>query len=242
MDNTDQKRPLTFSLFFLRLLSGIIGGATGTLALFVIYFIMSNVMPQTKDVNSLSLFVIIVMTFVGTITANTITGVMITFMDNEKYSRRKTTIVHIFLFNLILFFATIPLYLLGVMLNITNGIAAVHFLLSAFVSALIMEVLAGYKYSLLGIYSTALGIFVSIGIALLMLAAGAKPIVIMFSAMPGVWLILQIIGGIAELIYDNFVHLYGIDAMDIQTDLGGDAVVEPGDEEEEADGNDETDK
>ena len=121
------------------------------------------------------------------------------------------------------------------MQNITNGIAAVHFLLSAFVSALIMEVLAGYKYSLLGIYSTALGIFVSIGIALLLLAGGSKAIVLLFVAMPGVWLILQIIGGVSELIYDNFVRLYGIDAMDVQTDLGGDTEVEPKDEEEDED-------
>ncbi len=235
METTDQKRPLTFSLFFLRLLSGVIGGASGTLALFVVYFIMSNVLPKTDGVSSLSLFVIIIMTFIGTLTANTVTGVMVTFMDNEKYSRRKTIIMHIFLFNLILFFLTIPLYLLGVMQNITNGIAAVHFLLSAFVSALIMEVLAGYKYSLLGIYSTALGIFVSIGIALLLLAGGSKAIVLLFVAMPGVWLILQIIGGVSELIYDNFVRLYGIDAMDVQTDLGGDTEVEPKDEEEDED-------
>jgi len=152
---------------------------------------------------------------VGTLTANTVTGVMITFMDNEKYNRRKTTIMHIFLFNLILFFLTIPLYLLGTILDITLGIAAVHFLLSAFITALIMEVLAGYQYSLLGIYSTALGMFASIAIALLMLAGGSKPIVIMFAAMPGVWLILQVIGGISELIYDNFVRLYGIEALDM---------------------------
>ena len=243
MENAAQKRPLTFSLFFLRLLSGIIGGASGTLALFVVYFIMSNVLPKTGGVSSLSVFVIIIMTFVGTLTANTVTGVMVTFMDNEKYSRRKTIIMHIFLFNLVLFFLTIPLYLLGVMQDITNGIAAVHFLLSAFVSALIMEVLAGYKYSLLGIYSTAFGIFVSIGIALLLLAGGSKAIVIMFVAMPGVWFILQIVGSISELLYDNFVHIYGIDAMDVQTDLGGDTEVEENkeDEEDEEDEDDEDD-
>ena len=226
------KRPLTFTLFFLRLLSGIIGGATGTLTLFVVYFIMSNLIPQTEGVSSLSLFVIIIMTFVGTLTANTVTGVMITFMDNEKYSRRKTTIMQIFLFNLILFFMTIPLYLLGTMLEITNGIAALHFLLSAFISSLIMEVLAGYEYSLLGIYSTALGMFVSIAIALLMMAAGTKPIVIMFVAMPGVWFTLQVVSGIVELVYDNFVRLYGIEAFNIKTDLGGDTEVEHGEKEE----------
>lgn len=229
----EQKRTLTFSLFFLRLLSGIVGGAAGTLALFVVYFLLLNLVPATEDGSALSLFVIIIMTFVGTLTANTVTGVMVTFMDNEKYSRRKTTIMHIFLFNLILFFLTIPLYLLGVTLDIVKGIAAVHFLLSAFISALIMEILAGYQYSLLGIYGTALGVFVSIGLALAIMAAGIEPIVIMFAAMPGVWFILQVVGGIVELVYDNFVRLYGVEALNVQTDLGGDTEVEPEEKEED---------
>jgi len=234
----DQKRPLTFTLFFLRLLSGIVGGAAGTLALFVVYFIMLNVVPQTEGASAPSLFVVIIMAFIGTLTANTVTGVMVTFLDNEKYSRRKTTILHIFMFNLVLFFMTIPLYLLGVSLEISNGIAAVHFLLSAFISALLMEVIAGYSYSLLGIYSTALGIFVSIGIALIVLAGGAKPTVIMFAAMPGVWFILQLVGGFVELLYDNFVRLYGIEVFNIKTDLGGDTEIEPEEKDEMDEGKD----
>jgi len=102
-----------------------------------------------------------------------------------------------------------------------------------------MEVIAGYSYSLLGIYSTALGIFVSMGIALIMLAAGAKPTVIMFAAMPGVWFILQFVGGFVELIYDNFVRLYGIEIFNIKTDLGGDTEVEP-EEKDEIDGGKDT--
>jgi len=241
LNKMEPKRPLTFTLFFLRLLSGMIGGAAGTLALFIVYFIMINVVPPTEGVSSLSFFVIIVMAFIGTLTANTVTGVMVTFMDNQKYFRRKTTIMHIFLFNLILFFITIPLYMLGVMHEITLGIAATHFLLSAFISALIMEVLAGYEYSLLGIYSTALGMFVSIGLALVMLAAGTKDIVIMFAAMPGVWFILQLVGGFVELIYDNFVRLYGIEPFNIKTDLGGDTEIEP-EEKETPEGEDTEDE
>jgi hypothetical protein len=78
--------------------------------------------------------------------------------------------------------------------------------------------------------------FVSIAIALGMMAAGVRPITIIFAAMPGVWLILQTVGGIVELIYDNYVKLYGIDFLNVQTDLGGDKEIEPveeGEEEEE---------
>ena len=146
-----EKRPLTFTLFLLRLLSGITGGVAGTLAAFIVYFAMLFVIPAGEEATSLSTFTIIIMAFIGTLVANTVTAVMLTFMDSQKYSRRKTTITHVFLFNLILFFLTIPLYLLAIPLDIVIGVVALHFLLSAFVSALIMEVLAGYEFSLLGI-------------------------------------------------------------------------------------------
>lgn len=235
-----QKRPLTFTLFLLRMLSGIAGGVAGTLALFVVFFALQSVTSQGDEATSLSVFVIIIMAFVGTLVANTVTGVMVTFLDNAKYSRRKTTIMHIFIFNFILFFLTIPLYMLGVRLEIVNGVAAVHFLLSAFISALIMEVLAGSQYALLGIYSAALAIFISIGISLGLIVSETRDIIIIFSAMPGVWFILQLIGGFSELIYDNYLHLYGVDALNVQTDLGGDKEIEK-DEDKDEDEEDEDD-
>jgi hypothetical protein len=229
-----EKRPLTFTLFLLRLLSGITGGVAGTLAAFIVYFLMIFFIPAGEGATSLSTFTIIIMAFVGTLMANTITAVMLTFMDSQKYSRRKTTITHVFLFNLILFFLTIPLYLLAIPLNIVIGVVALHFLLSAFVSALIMEVLAGYEFSLLGIYGASLGIFVSIGIAFIALATESSPLFITLGAMPIVWLILMIVAGFAELIYDNFLRYYGVDALNVETDLGGDTEIEPKDEEEES--------
>jgi len=228
-----EKRPLTFTLFLLRLLSGITGGVAGTLAAFIVYFLMLFFIPAGEEATSLSTFTIIIMAFVGTLMANTITAVMLTVMDSQKYSRRKTTITHVFLFNLILFFLTIPLYLLAIPFNIVIGVVALHFLLSAFVSALIMEVLAGHEFSLLGIYGASLGIFISIELAFIGLAAESSQLFITLGAMPIVWMILMIISGLVELIYDNFLRYYGVDALNVQTDLGGDTEVEPKDDEDE---------
>lgn len=222
-----EKRPLTFTLFLLRLLSGITGGISGTLAAFVAYFILSNVLPVGEGATSLSVFTVIIMAFIGTLIANTITSVMLTFMDSEKYSRRKTTITHVFLFNLILFFITIPLYTLAVPLEIVPGVAALHFLLSAYVSFLIMEILAGYEFSLLGVYGASLGIFASIGLAFVIMTTGSSELVLTLGAMPIVWFVLMVVGGLVELIYDNFLRSYGVDALNVQTDLGGDAEIEP---------------
>jgi hypothetical protein len=238
----NEKRPLSATLFFLRLLSGITGGVVGMLLAFVVYFIMSTFIPSGDEVSSLSFFAIIVMAFVATLSANTVTAVMVTFMDHDKYSRRKTTITQVFLFNLILFFLTIPLYLIAIPLEITIGVAALHFLLSAYVSSLIMEILAGYEYSLVGIYSSSLGIFVSIGIALLLINSNASPLVLTLGAMPAVWFILEFVGGLVELIYDNFLKYYGVDALNVKTDLGGDTMVEKEPEEDEDEDDEEDDQ
>lgn len=229
-----EKRPLTFSLFILRLLSGITGGIAGTLAFFVIFFVQSLIVPEGQG-TSLGVFMIIIMAFIGTLTANTVTALMVTFLDSLKYSRRKTTITHIFLFNLILFFLTIPLYLLGLSLGIVQGIAATHFLLSAFISALIMEIIAGAEYSLVGLYSASLGIFISIAVALSLLAIDLPAQTLLFIAMPGVWFVLQVSSGFTELLYDNYLRFYGVDALNVQTDLGGDTEIETLNDEEEDD-------
>lgn len=226
-------------LFLLRLLSGLGGGIAGMLIAFVAYFIMSALIPVGEEVSSLSFFTIIVMAFLATLSANTITAVMLTFMDSQKYTRRKTTITHVFVFNLVLFFLTIPLYLIAIPLDVAIGVAAVHFLVSAYVSSLIMEVMAGYEYSLVGIYSSSLGIFVSIAFALLLLNSNVSQLVLTLGAMPAVWLILELFGGIVELFYDNFLRIYGVDALNVQTDLGGDTLVEKEEEDDEEDEEDE---
>lgn len=238
----NEKRPLSATLFFLRLLSGITGGVVGMLLAFVVYFLMSTFIPTGEEVTSLSFFAIIVMAFVATLSANTVTAVMVTFMDHEKYNRRKTIITQVFLFNIILFFLTIPLYLIAIPLEITIGVAALHFLLSAYVSSVIMEVLAGYEYSLVGIYSSSLGIFVSIGIALLLMNSNVSPLVLTLGAMPAVWFILEFVGGLVELIYDNFLKVYGVDALNVKTDLGGDTMVEKEPEEEDEEEEEDEDK
>jgi hypothetical protein len=235
MENPAEKRPLTFSLFALRLISGIIGGVIGTLAVFIAYFAMLNFLPPTPEATSISSFIIIIMAFVGTLSANTSTALMVSFMDNGKYKRRKTIITQVFVFNLILFLFTIPIYFLGISMDMVNAVAALHFLLSAFISALIMEVLAGHEYSLVGIYGSALGMFFSVVLAFLAIKMNVKPMTIMFAAMPAVWVLLQVAGGITELIYDGFIGFYGVDALSTETDLGGDTETETDEEEDESD-------
>lgn len=235
-----EKRPLTLPLFMARLLSGFVGGIAGTLSLFIVFFLTNGLLPGTES-TAISVFALIVMAFIGTTVANVMAGLTVTFVDNTKYNRRKTILVHLFMFNVIFFLFSIPFYLIGISLDVVNGVAAMHFLLSAFISALLMEIIAGYEYSVVGIYSTSLGILLSIGLAMLAVIFKLKTIVLLFMAMPVVWILLQISGGFVELIYDVFIHYYGIEALSIKTDLGGDSEKEPQDDNEMVEGVDKED-
>ena len=130
--------------------------------------------------------------------------------------------------------------MLAVPLEIVSGVAALHFLLSAYVSFLIMEILAGYEFSLLGVYAASLGIFTSIGLAFVVMATGSSELVLTLGAMPIVWFVLMVIGGFVELIYDNFLRSYGVDALNVATDLGGDTDAEQ-EESEDVEGAEESD-
>jgi hypothetical protein len=84
-----------------------------------------------------------------------------------------------------------------------------------------------------GIYASSLGIFVSIGMALLLLTTSVSQLVLTLGAMPAVWFTLELVGGFVELIYDNFLRFYGVDALNVETDLGGDTMVEKEEDEED---------
>jgi len=216
----NEKRPITFSLFFLRLVSGILGGSAGTLAAFVIYFIMLSFVPTGDENTSISVFVIILMAFVGTLVANIVTTLLVSFMDSLKYNRGKTMVTHVFIFNMILFVLSVPLYVIGASVGILMPIVALHFLLSAFVTALVMEVIAGGTYALLGVYSATVAIFITIVMAFVFITVSDSELLITLAAMPMVWFMLQLIGGLAELLYDTFVTLYGVDFLSTETDYG----------------------
>jgi len=225
---TTEKRPLTFTLFALRLLSGLGGGFGGALIAFLAYFAFVSFLP-TQGTSSISIFTTIVIGFVVSLSTNVLATILVSFMDEEKYSRRKTMITHVFIFNLILFFVTIPFYALATALGQVTAVAMVHFILSGFISSLILEVLAGSEYALLGIYSQALGVFLTLGILLLLASSQINDLVFLFGTLPITWFMLQLTSGVGEWTYDTYLKYYGLDALSSATDLGD----EEGQEENE---------
>ncbi len=227
-----EKRPLSFALFWLRLFSGLAAGVGGTLIAFVAYFLMVSFVPSEGS-SSLSVFSTLVIALAATLSTNVLAALLVSFMDEEKYSRRKTMVSHVFVFNLILFLFTVPFYALAAPAQQAVGVMAIHFVISAFITSLILELLAGQQYSLLGLYSNALGIFCAIGLGFLLSAAKVGPLALIFGTLPMTWLMLQVMNGFGEWGYDVYLKYYGLDALNDRTDLGGDAETEEPEEEAE---------
>lgn len=217
---TQQKRPLTFTVFALRLLSGLGGGIGGGLIGFLAYFALSFALP-VQETSSISIFVTLAVVFAATLSTNTLATALVSFMDEEKYARRKTMLTHVFIFNLILFFITVPFYVLGTGLGQIMSVTVVHFLLSGFISSLILEILSTrQEYSLLGIYSQALGIFLTLGFGLLIASLQVSELIYLFGTLPLTWVMLQLMSGVGEWAYDTYLKYYGLDALNSGTNLG----------------------
>lgn len=213
------KRPLTFTLFVLRLISGVGGGIGGALIAFLVYFAVLSFIPPESS-SSISIFGTLVVGFAATLGTNALATVLVTFMDEEKYARRKTMLSHVFVFNLILFFITVPLYALATPLDQVLSVTMLHFLMSGFISSLILEVLAGYEYALVGIYSQAMGMFLTLGLGFLLASVEISNLVFLFGTLPLTWLMLQLSSGVGEWAYDTYLKYYGLDALNSGTDLG----------------------
>ena len=208
-------RPLTGSTFFLRFLGGIIGGVSGTIIMLMIYFLSFAALPaQEESAASITKFILIAMVLLSTITTNMVSSQIITISDRDKYQDSRATLINIFVLNLVLFIFTIPLYIFIDGENL-QFIAAFHLLISAQMSALIMEVFAGYQYPLVGAYGVAFGGITAFSIVSLILASSAGTgsgisTIILFFAMPLVWGLLELFQCLCEVVFAKIYERYAL--------------------------------
>lgn len=206
-------RPLTGGIFFLRILGGIIGGISGTIIMLMIYFLSLAALPAGEEnVAGITNFVLITMILLSTITTNMVSSQIVAIFDREKYKETKATLINIFILNLILFIFTTPLYLFSGTESIQT-IAAFHLLISAQMSALIMEIFAGHQFPLVGTYGVAMGGMTAFSVVAFILLSNngnssGVSTMLLFIAMPLVWGLLQLFQGLVEVSYAKVYEFY----------------------------------
>lgn len=231
----------SFLTLVLKTFAGLGGGIVGMLILLLIFLGASTILQSAwnPDIgtevggkNPLFIFVFMAMIFLTSVGANLLGSLFFTFVEHDKYSRSSTALYQIFFINLIIFAVMAPLYILldakGLM-DMTGFLAGFHVLLSALASVMILEIIGNLKYALVGVYGVIFSLLISTGTILTIYEfSGRNPTVVLFAALPIMWMSLGFITVIVEMFYRWVYTLYGRDFLMSKTDYGMDyGEVEP---------------
>lgn len=224
-------KPVGGFTILLRTLGGLGGGVIGTGIILAIAFlgasILSSALGASTDgaVHPLFVFVFMAMMFLGSLAANILSPLFMALTDRAKYKRLSTTLYQIFIANLVILIVIAPVYMIvsGLKVDSIAAVAALQVVVSAFVSALILEVIADYRYALLGVYSTALSVLVSAGVYFLFYTVSSgQPIILLFIGLPTIWVSIGLFSGLLGFLYGWIYKLYGVDFLSSVVKYGQD--------------------
>ncbi|MFA6991766.1 MAG: hypothetical protein WC269_00575 [Candidatus Gracilibacteria bacterium] len=230
---------ITFSTFLLKVLAGGIGGSLGALILLVIFMLAATVLTpisggqELEYVSPIFIFVLMVMVFVASTASNLLSVFLLSLTEKDKYTRTRSAIYQVFIVSIIIFLMMVPLYLLAANLDVKIAayIVALHIILTAQLSAIILEIVSDYKYSLVGIYGVIFSIIVSAFLMTIVYGVIDYTALVFFLALPIVWGSIAIFQSIFTMLYGWIARLYDKDFLSTQMvygdDYGKQVVAEP---------------
>ncbi len=208
----------------LRLFAGIAGGLIGMILALLVLFGLTFAQLGANDIasddltTSITLVAVLAMVFIGTMASNLMVSLLLTVFEREKYSRTRSLLFQVFLFTFILFLFFLPSYLLTREAHLS--IASVHFLSSALMTALIAEIMSGWRNSLTGL----LGVIVSgcflFGIYSLLALASLNNSIIIIFGLPIAWIVIQLGIFLIEILHGFLYNLYGTAPLSPEQDHG----------------------
>lgn len=242
-NNQEDYNPIniSFSTFLLKLLAGGVGGTIGSLILILIFVLGSTFLtPLTANyegsaISPIFIFILIVMVFLSSTIGNIVSTFLLSLTERQKYKRTASAIYQIFLISLIIFLLMTPVYFITTSIDFTIVAYAValHIIVSAQVSALILEIVSNYRYSILGVYSITFAILMSAGLMFTLANFIQSPAILLFAALPIVWGSIAFMHSLVTMIYGWIVNVYDKDFLSTQTLYGADYGKEIEETEEE---------
>lgn len=232
-------KKVTFLELVLKTLAGFGGGLGGTFILLLIFLLSSSVFEPllnqeegleavTGGTPLLLVFVFMIMIFVASLSANLLSSFFMSFTDRERYQKISTTLYQIFIINLVVLVFTAPLYFIVSSLGVSflAVVSALQVIVTAQASALIMEVLADYRYALVSVYSIVFAILVAVGTNFFFFQATGKPEILLFVAIPIIWTSIGFFEALFGMFYRWMFVSYGTDFLRSDANLGREVVEE----------------
>lgn len=235
----DEPGTIGFSTLLLKLLATAAGGGVGSLILVVIFFLASSLLtpltaPEEGYVSPIFVFVLLIMIFLSSTASNIVSTWLLALTERGKYTRIASTIYQVFIVNLIVFILMAPIYFLTatVDVGVIAYAIALHIILTAQASAIILEIVSNYRYALVGVYGVTFSILISGGIMLALASYINSPQILLFLALPIVWGTIAFMGSMVTMVYSWIAHVYDKDFLSTKTMYGDDYGKEVLPEEE----------
>lgn len=221
---------LSFTTFLLKLLAGGAGGVAGTLILLLIFVLAESVLtPLTVNsasdvVSPVFVFILMMMIFVSSTASNILSVWLLSLTERERYTKISSTIYQVFIISLMIFLLMVPVYFIASTMDgaITAYTVGLHIIIAAQVSALILEIISNYRYSLLGVYGVTFSILMSAGILFAIMSTIASPLILLFAAIPVVWFSIAFVQSIVTMLYSWLVNVYDKDFLSADELYGDD--------------------
>ncbi len=232
-------RKLTFFMLVLKTFAGLGGGIIGATALILIFLgassILQPVITNTLEggISPLFMVVILIMMLVTTLLSGIMGTLFICYTERDRYTKISTTIMQVFIVNLVIFAFMVPVYITTATSNIelTLYTAGVQIILSAIASNLIMELIHDYKYALLSVYSIILGAITATALNILLYSITGNATILIFIALPVIWGSIGFFHGATPIFYYWIYQTWDTDFLLTTADLGQDYGIEEEEEE-----------
>jgi len=233
---------ISFTTFLLKILAGLGGGIVGTLILLLIFILSQSILDPflsntaTESISPIFVFILMIMIFLSSTVGNLLSSFLLSLTEGEKYKRRASAIYQTFILSIIIFILMVPVYFITATLNVslTAYAIALHIIISAQLTAIILEVISNYRHALVGIYGVTFSILLSAGVMLGLASAIQNTAILLFAALPVVWGSIAVVQSITIMIYGWIARVYDKDFLSTQTVYGDDYGKEVESEEEAA--------
>lgn len=229
---------ISFSTLLLKILGGGVGGSLGGLILLLAVLLLASFFPDDPSIVTISpifVFLIMVVIFIASTASNILSVLLISLTEREKYTRVKSAIYQVFIVNVIIFLLMVPVYFITSLTSvaIVPYAVALHIIVSAQMSATILEIVSNYKYALVGIYGITFSVLLSAaGMFAIYAMTGQNSTILLFLAIPIVWTSIAIVQTITTVIYGSIARTYDKDFLSTQEVYGDDYGKEVVDEED----------
>lgn len=232
---------VSFATFLLKLIAGAAGGILGSLLLLLIFVLASSIMsPITNSANfgeyvsPIFVFILLMMVFLSSTVGNILSIWLLALTERSKYTRISSAIYQIFIISIVVFLLMVPVYFITASsdLRITAFAVALHIIITAQVSALILEIVSNPKYTLVGLYGVTFSIIVAAAVMFFLSGIVESPQILLFAALPVVWGSIAFVQTVFTMLYGWIARTYDKDFLSTQTEYGDDYGEEEVEEED----------